>query len=198
MNENYGEYFSYLQKRSKLGYLYRNYLLYPKICSHIDGKVLDVGCGYGYVAFKVAEKKLKTQVTGVDRVIEKVNFAKNEYKLPNLNFISGDVINSEFSDKYDFIFLVLNEEEIQAAIGRIQLQKMNQWTKKRNRNQNAIWKNCRSLNLIRTPEFNAKSWKFFHEGNIHAAYKCYIFINKDRLKSGWSRDKIIKEISEKA
>jgi len=70
-----------------------------------NSKVLDVGCGYGYVAFKVAEKKLKTQVTGVDRVIEKVNFAKNEYKLPNLNFISGDVINSEFSDKYDTIIL---------------------------------------------------------------------------------------------
>ena len=47
MKKNYGKYFSYLQKRSRLGFLYRNYLLYPKICNHIDGKVLDVGCGIG-------------------------------------------------------------------------------------------------------------------------------------------------------
>jgi dTDP-4-amino-4,6-dideoxygalactose transaminase len=85
--------------------------------------------------------------------------------------------------------------EIQASIGRIQLQKMNQWTKKRNSHQNTIWKNCESLDLIRTPEFNKKSWEFFHDGNIHAAYKCYIFINKNRLKTAWSRAKIIKEIN---
>ena len=115
----------------------------------------------------------------------------------------GKSYNAVYNKKHPDGFRWLHESfgtnwrmtEIQAAIGRIQLQKMDQWTKKRNRNQNAIWKNCRTLNLIRTPEFNAKSWKFFHEGNIHAAYKCYIFINKDRLKSGWSRDKIIKEIT---
>ena len=57
--------------------------------------------------------------------------------------------------------------EIQASIGRIQLKKMNEWTKIRNRNQNKIWQTCRRLELIRTPEFNRKSWKYFHEGNIH-------------------------------
>jgi dTDP-4-amino-4,6-dideoxygalactose transaminase len=85
--------------------------------------------------------------------------------------------------------------EIQASIGRIQLKKMNEWTKIRNRNQNKIWQTCRRLELIRTPEFNRKSWKYFHEGNIHAAYKCYAFINKNRLKSGWSRNKFIREIN---
>ena len=68
-------------------------------------------------------------------------------------------------------------------------------TKKRNQNQSAIWKTCESLDVIRTPQFNKKSWKFFHEGNIHAAYKCYVFINENRLKTEWSRDKIIKEIT---
>ena len=56
--------------------------------------------------------------------------------------------------------------EIQASIGRIQLKKMNNWTKKRNHNQNTIWQNCRKLDLIRTPEFNMMSWKFFHKGNV--------------------------------
>ena len=85
--------------------------------------------------------------------------------------------------------------EIQASIGRIQLHKMNHWTKKRNQNQNLIWNSCRSLQLIRTPKFNEKSWKFFHEGNVHAAYKCYIFINKEKLKNGWTRNKIVNEIN---
>ena len=85
--------------------------------------------------------------------------------------------------------------EIQASIGRIQLKKMKNWTKKRNHNQNTIWQNCRKLDLIRTPEFNRMSWKFFHKGNVHAAYKCYVFINQNKLKKGWSRDRIIKEIN---
>jgi dTDP-4-amino-4,6-dideoxygalactose transaminase len=85
--------------------------------------------------------------------------------------------------------------EIQAAIGRIQLTKMKEWTKKRNYNQDKIWECCREFDLIRVPEFNHKSWKFFHKGNVHAAYKCYIFIKKDRLKAGWNRNKIIQEIT---
>ena len=39
------------------------------------------------------------------------------------------------------------------------------------------------------------SWKFFHKGNVHAAYKCYVFINQNKLKKGWFRDRIIKEIN---
>jgi dTDP-4-amino-4,6-dideoxygalactose transaminase len=115
----------------------------------------------------------------------------------------GKSYNTVYNKKHPDGFRWLHESfgtnwrmtEIQASIGRIQLQKMNAWTKKRNQNQNAIWKNCESLDLIRTPEFNKKSWKFFHEGNIHAAYKCYVFINENILKPGWSRDKVIKEIT---
>ncbi len=47
MNESYEKYFAYLQQRSRLGYLYRNYWLYPKLCSFLGGKVLDIGCGIG-------------------------------------------------------------------------------------------------------------------------------------------------------
>ncbi len=47
MSESYRIYFSYLQQRSRLGYLYRNYWLYPKLCSYLKGKTLDVGCGIG-------------------------------------------------------------------------------------------------------------------------------------------------------
>ena len=41
------KYFEYLKGRSRLGWLYRRYLLYPKLCRYLDGKTLDVGCGIG-------------------------------------------------------------------------------------------------------------------------------------------------------
>ncbi len=41
------EYFDYLQKRSKLGLLYRQYWLYPKLSRCLKGKALDIGCGIG-------------------------------------------------------------------------------------------------------------------------------------------------------
>jgi len=41
------EYFEYLEKRSTLGALYRHWLLYPKLCSLLQGKILDYGCGIG-------------------------------------------------------------------------------------------------------------------------------------------------------
>lgn len=41
------EYSDYLQKRSLWGDIYRKYYLYPILCRHLSGKVLDVGCGIG-------------------------------------------------------------------------------------------------------------------------------------------------------
>ena len=86
--------------------------------------------------------------------------------------------------------------EIQAAIGLIQLKKMKEWNKLRNLNQNKIWKSCKKLGALRVPKFNEKEWKYYHPGNIHAAYKCYVFVEPKRLKKGWNRDKILKKINE--
>lgn len=41
------DYFDYLRKRSRAAWLYRTYWLYPKLCRHLSGTVLDVGCGIG-------------------------------------------------------------------------------------------------------------------------------------------------------
>ena len=40
-------YYRYLKGRSVLGLFYRRWLLYPRICRRLKGKVLDVGCGIG-------------------------------------------------------------------------------------------------------------------------------------------------------
>ena len=41
------KYFEYLNKRSRLGWLYRRFWLYPKLSKLLFGKTLDVGCGIG-------------------------------------------------------------------------------------------------------------------------------------------------------
>lgn len=43
----HGEYFDYLATRSSRGLLYRRWWLYPRLCRHLTGRVLDVGCGLG-------------------------------------------------------------------------------------------------------------------------------------------------------
>jgi dTDP-4-amino-4,6-dideoxygalactose transaminase len=77
--------------------------------------------------------------------------------------------------------------EMQAAIGRIQLQKMPEWTSKRQSNANAIEEAVKLFPLVRTavvPNYIE-----------HAEYKHYIFVRPEYLKDGWSRDRIVDEIN---
>ena len=77
--------------------------------------------------------------------------------------------------------------EIQAVLGRLQLLRMPQWTARRRANANKIWDAARQMPGLRVPIVPA---------NIgHAAYKCYVFVRADRLKVGWSRDRIMEAIA---
>jgi dTDP-4-amino-4,6-dideoxygalactose transaminase len=76
--------------------------------------------------------------------------------------------------------------EMQAAIGRIQLKRMSDWTQARRNNANKIWQaasECRSLRVPSIPEYMG-----------HAAYKCYVFVEPQQLNVDWSRDRIMNEI----
>lgn len=77
--------------------------------------------------------------------------------------------------------------EIQAVIGRVQLQRMPAWSETRRRHANAIWACARQHAALRVPEIPAQI--------EHAAYKCYLFVRQDKLAEGWDRDRIMKEIS---
>jgi len=76
--------------------------------------------------------------------------------------------------------------EMQAAIGRIQLTRMNSWTKSRQENANKIDTAVSGLNLIRLVNVP--------EHSEHAEYKHYIFIKPEFLADGWDRDRIVNEI----
>lgn len=76
--------------------------------------------------------------------------------------------------------------EMQATIGRIQLDRMAEWTARRQANAAAINEAVQDLALVRTVQVPTDC--------EHAAYKHYLFINPDELKPDWSRDRIIDEI----
>ncbi len=77
--------------------------------------------------------------------------------------------------------------EAQAVIGRIQLERMTDWHSSRLINAEQIWDCARQLPGLRVPSLP--------QGSIHAAYKCYVFIEPDQLNPEWSRDRILSEIS---
>jgi len=78
--------------------------------------------------------------------------------------------------------------EMQAAIGRIQLQRMSQWHASRLQYAQEIWQCAAALPALRVPEVPADM--------IHAAYKCYIFVRPELLRDGWSRDRIMAAIND--
>lgn len=77
--------------------------------------------------------------------------------------------------------------EVQAVLGRIQLQRMPEWTRTRNQYAAQIWNTARQCSALRVPVVPADIQ--------HAAYKCYVFAEPGRLKEGWDRDRIMAEIN---
>lgn len=76
--------------------------------------------------------------------------------------------------------------EMQAAIGRIQLQRMPQWHAARLANAQKIWSTAQACQGLRVPQIP--------EAILHAAYKCYVFVEPGQLKEGWDRDRILTEM----
>lgn len=78
--------------------------------------------------------------------------------------------------------------EIQAVIGRIQLKRMREWKQKRNKNMGRILSTFEGTPYFRV--FKPSS------DYVHAAYKCYVQVNIDKLPANWSRDRIMQVINE--
>ena len=79
--------------------------------------------------------------------------------------------------------------EIQGAIGRIQLRKLDGWVKARRANADRLRDELSDLSVLRIPEPAS------HEH--HAYYKFYAFVRPERLKHDWSRDRILTAMHEK-
>jgi len=77
--------------------------------------------------------------------------------------------------------------EMQAAIGRIQLQRMREWSERRRAHAGRIWQTAATLPGLRVPP--RPEWA------SHGAYKCYVFAEPGALQSSWTRDRIMAEIT---
>ena len=94
--------------------------------------------------------------------------------------------------------------EIQAAIGRIQLKRMSEWTSIRNYNAailTEVFSEFTGNNrLLRIPQLKCYSCPISigmkcDQGCVHAYYKYYTFVQPEALKDGWNRDRLIDEIN---
>jgi dTDP-4-amino-4,6-dideoxygalactose transaminase len=77
--------------------------------------------------------------------------------------------------------------EIQAVIGRIQLQRICGWTLRRKANATCILEVLSGIQAVRFPEIPNEL--------THAWYRVYVFVRPEYLAEGWDRDLIMKEIN---
>ncbi len=91
----------YLKIKLKLEKNYRPiYELIPK-----EGKLLDIGCGYGFMSFMLHFASPALNITGIDYDDEKTELANRCFsKDDSIQFIHEDIMNFNF-EKYDAIIL---------------------------------------------------------------------------------------------
>jgi dTDP-4-amino-4,6-dideoxygalactose transaminase len=78
--------------------------------------------------------------------------------------------------------------EMQSAIGRVQLSRLEGWIERRTSNAQVITKCLDEFTCARVPKPD--------DSIRHAYYKLYAYLNTELLKDGWSRNRIIKEFIE--
>ncbi len=79
--------------------------------------------------------------------------------------------------------------EMQAVLGRMQIQRMAEWKQKRQANAAVIEAAIADLPIVRSVDIP--------EYIEHAEYKHYMFIRPENLKLSWTRDKIVDAIVER-
>lgn len=77
--------------------------------------------------------------------------------------------------------------EMQAAIGRVQLRKLPEWTRIRRANMNHLFDALEGHPALRVPRPGPDFG--------HAAYKAYVYLRLEHLKEGWTRDRIMVEVT---
>lgn len=77
--------------------------------------------------------------------------------------------------------------EVQAAIGRLQLGKLDEWTARRRRSAMMLCEGLTDIAALRLP------WP--DDSIEHASYRMYGYLDPTRLRDGWTRDRIASTIT---
>lgn len=120
-------------------------------------------------------------VTGIREVWERAWMYKDHGK--SLSALQPAVESWRYRWLHDTIGTNLRMTEMQAAIGRVQLGKLDRWLERRAENArifDGAFANLAALRLTPPPAHVR-----------HAYYKYYAFVRPERLKSGWDRDRIL-------
>ena len=68
-----------------------------------NSNVLDIGCGQGYLTYRVADKAQKVVALDIDK--NSIRLAKERHNRKNIIYIIGDATTYEFEEKFDYIIL---------------------------------------------------------------------------------------------
>ena len=91
----------YMRIKTKLE---KNYQVFHELVPQ-QGNILDIGCGYGFMAYMLYFAANKRTITGIDYDEEKIETANHCFSKPaTVNFVHSDILNFSF-EKYDAIIL---------------------------------------------------------------------------------------------
>ena len=111
----------------KIG-LEKNYKVFETLLPK-QGKIVDVGCGYGYLSYMLSFTSDKREVIGIDYDEEKIEVAKNGVlKTSQLDFFHSDVLEYPYEKSDAFVIsdvLHYLKEESQAILIRKCLDNLN-------------------------------------------------------------------------
>ena len=125
-------------------------------------------------------------ITDDENLFDKAASFKDHGK--NLSKLASPSTSGAFRYVHDQLGSNYRMTEVQAAVGRVQLRKLDNWLNER-RNNAACWDELLSglpgIRLSIPPDYVT-----------HAYYKYYAFIEPGALRSGWDRDRLLQDLRE--
>lgn len=105
----------------------------------------------------------------------------------NWNSVYGRNQSTGYRWIHDSIGTNWRMTELQAALGRIQIKRLPDWSKIRRNHQQIIWDAASNIEWLRVPRTDPDV--------VHAAYKAYVFVVPEQLPDEWSRERIIQTLN---